>query len=402
MGCSRSFNLKNSFRKHLQKHILDEEPQSSTSKTELRNNFTSDNTIDIDNCFNTFPSENVDTANKTTYIEPIEILNNSIANFISSLYSNPIIPRNVIQIVVDGLDQIFSEGIVIFIKKYIEQGLNNNEIPENMFSVFNNITNIIENAFICFKTEHKRFCFFTKLESYVESKEIIIGQRLNKTVKKGVSNLEPINCIEQFIPLSKVLKQFFCLENVLCETLKYLDRLMNDKSVLGNFVQGSFWQSRMKKFEGKTVLPLFMYFDDFESGNVLGSHSGVHKLGAVYVSIPCIPLHRTSVLSNIFLALLFHSSDRAEFGNKIIFNPLINELNYLQETGIEIDTPEFTGVLYFDLGLIIGDNLGIHSIIGFTESFSSNFSCRICTVKKNDLKSQCYEDGSQLRSIDQY
>jgi len=157
---------------------------------------------------------------------------------------------------------------------------------------------------------------------------------------------------------------------------------MNDKSVLGNFFQGTFWQSRLKKFAGKTVLPLFMYFDDFESGNVLGNHSGIHKVGAVYVSVTCIPPNRISVLSNIFLALLFHFSDRVKFGNNVIFNPLINELNYLQETGIEIDTPVFKGVLYFDLGLIIGDNLGIHSIIGFTESFSSNYSCRICTIKK--------------------
>ncbi|XP_025190996.1 uncharacterized protein LOC112591406, partial [Melanaphis sacchari] len=266
--------------------------------------------------------------NKTEIINPAEILNKSIANFIASLYANPIIPRNVIQIVVDGVEQIFSEG------------------------------------------------------SYVEPKEIVIGQHLNKVIKKGLSVLEPINCTEQFIPLRKVLKQFFCLENVLGETLEHLANLMNDKSVLRNFVQGTFWQSRLKKFDGKTVLPLFMYFDDFESGNVLGSHSGVHKLGAVYVLVPCIPPHRTSVLSNIFLALLFHSCDR--------------------ETGIEIDTPVFKGVLYFDLGLIIGDNLGIHSIIGLTESFSSNYSCRICTIKKNDLKFQCYEDESLLRSIDQY
>jgi len=53
-----------------------------------------------------------------------------------------------------------------------------------------------------------------------------------------------------------------------------------------------------------------MFFDDYEeSGNVLGSHSGVHKLGAVYVSTPCLPPNRSTTLSNIFLALLFHSSD---------------------------------------------------------------------------------------------
>lgn len=58
--------------------------------------------------------------------------------------------------------------------------------------------------------------------------------------------------------------------------------------------------------------------------------------------------------------------------------------------------------MYFDLGLIIGDNLGIHSIIVFTESFSSNYSCQMCTINRNDLKFQCYEDESLLKSIDQY
>jgi len=37
-GCLTSFNFKNSFRKHLQKHILGEKPQTSTLLTELRNN----------------------------------------------------------------------------------------------------------------------------------------------------------------------------------------------------------------------------------------------------------------------------------------------------------------------------------------------------------------------------
>jgi len=99
--------------------------------------------------------------------------------------------------------------------------------------MFNNVGNIIENAFVCFKTEQKRFRYFAESESYVGPKEVIIGQRLNRIIKKGASILEPINCTEQFIPLRKVLKQFFCLENVLSETLEYLSSLMiNDKSVI--------------------------------------------------------------------------------------------------------------------------------------------------------------------------
>jgi len=145
-----------------------------------------------------------------------------------------------------------------------------------------------------------------------------------------------------------------------------------------------------------------MFFDDYESGNVLGSHSGIHKLGAVYVSIPCIPPYRSTSLSNIFLVLLFHSSDRVQFGNKIIFKPIIDEFNFLMENGVYIDIPSFTGNLYFELGLILGDNLGIHSITGFVESFSSNFCCRICTMGKSDIKVKCYEDKSLLRSNEQY
>ncbi|XP_008189972.1 uncharacterized protein LOC103311913 [Acyrthosiphon pisum] len=82
--------------------------------------------------------------------------------------------------------------------------------------------------------------------------------------------------------------------------------------------------------------------------------------------------------------------------------PLIDELNFLQETGIDLSTPDYKGKLYFELGLILGDNLGLHSITGFTESFSSNFPCRMCTMRKEHMWVQCYEDQSLLRHTEQY
>jgi len=42
------------------------------------------------------------------------------------------------------------------------------------------------------------------------------------------------------------------------------------------------------------VLLLFVYFDDVEINNPLGSHSS--KLGAVYVTLPCLPLECRSLL----------------------------------------------------------------------------------------------------------
>jgi len=170
-----------------------------------------------------------------------------------------------------------------------------------------------------------------------------------------------------------------------------------------NFIQGSLWKNKMKEHDNnQVVLPIFMFFDDYEVGNPLGSHSGIHKLGAVYLTVPCIPIHLQASLNNIFLALLFHSSDRQKFGNNIIFRPLIDELNYLKETGIEVNTDKFEGNIKFELGLIVGDNLGIHSITGFVESFSSNYPCRICKIKKEDMRKQCYVDINLERSWEQY
>lgn len=235
--------------------------------------------------------------------------------------------------------------------------------------------------------------------TFIEPQEIVVGERLDKVVRSGRFILEPCNCTQQYIPLRKVLQKFFSVDNVLLDTLEYVKTLKENKRVIQNFIQGTYWQNRVKYHGDRIVFPLFMFYDDFESGN--GSHSGIHKLGGVYVSVPCLPPYRSTVLSNIFVALMFHSSDRVKFGNNIIFKPLIDEFN-LQEIGIEIDTALFKGKLYFELGLILGDNLGLHSIIGFTESFSSNYPCRICTVEKKDMRVQCYANDELLRNIDQY
>jgi len=144
---------------------------------------------------------------------------------------------------------------------------------------------------------------------------------------------------------------------------------LNEKILL-NFLQGSVWKDKNKYHEYQTVVPIFLFFDDYEIGNPLDSHSGIHKLGAVFSSISCLLPHQKSSLNTIFLALLFHSSDRQKFGNNVIFKPLIDELNYLRNTGTEIETDDFKVNLKFELG-IIGENLGIHSITGFVESFSS-------------------------------
>lgn len=189
---------------------------------------------------------------------------------------------------------------------------------------------------------------------------------------------------------------------MLLDTLEYVDKLKVHSSILINFVQCSVWKKKEKDHGTQIVLPIFLFFDDYEVGNVLGNHSGIHKLGAVYISIPCIPPHRQSSLNTIFLALLFHSSDRVKFENNIIFKPLINELNYLRDTGVYISTDNFKGTIQFELGVIVSDNLGVHNITGFVESFSPNYPCQIYKMRKEDIQNQSSVDNNLIRTVEQY
>lgn len=105
----------------------------------------------------------------------------------------------------------------------------------------------------------------------------------------------------------------------------------------------------------------------------------------------CIPLEFSSSLNYIFLALSFKTNDRKEVGNENIFKELISEIHFLLTNGINIHIKNTNYTIHFYLALIIGDNLGIHSIIGFSDSFMARYLCRFCKCSKfecNNLVTQ--------------
>lgn len=153
--------------------------------------------------------------------------------------------------------------------------------------------------------------------------------------------------------------------------------------------------------QGQIVLPLVLHFDDVEINNVLGSHTGVNKLSAVYSSIPCLPPEHVSLLENIFLVLLFHSADWAkERGNERVFTILVEELNFLSRTGIVVNTER--GKERVDFILILDNNLGLNQILGYSGSFSANFYCRICKSEKAECEYTCKENPALLRTKENY
>lgn len=144
-------------------------------------------------------------------------------------------------------------------------------------------------------------------------------------------------------------------------------------------------------------MPLYIYYDEYECNNCIGSHAGIHKMGRMYISLRCFPPEIQSQLQNVFLGLIVLAQDVKIYGNQI-FKVMVDELHYLETEGITITLENGRQQqIYFALALVLGDNEGLNSILGFS-SCSSNFFCRICHGHKAQILTDVEENESFLRS----
>ena len=85
------------------------------------------------------------------------------------------------------------------------------------------------------------------------------------------------------------------------------------------------------------MIPLFLYYDDFEISVPLSSAAGVYKIGAMYFSIAALPPEFSSTLDSVFLAQLIYTSDLKKFGTEKCFYKTIEEMKFLSKNGIFIN-----------------------------------------------------------------
>lgn len=177
-----------------------------------------------------------------------------------------------------------------------------------------------------------------------------------------------------------------------------------ENDIIFNIVQSLAWQEKTLDYtqtENTLVLPLILSSDAYENNNPLGSHRGICKTNAVYLSIACLPPEKQAQLDNIFPFLLYNSLDIAEYGYDIVYAKVIEELLFLEKrhrhkccwTNFKI---------YFSLILIIGDNLGLHELFGFAAGFKANYFCRFCSIHKKDINDILLEEKCILRDLESY
>ncbi|XP_011859686.1 PREDICTED: uncharacterized protein LOC105557127, partial [Vollenhovia emeryi] len=356
------------------------------------------NEIHADTVSESSETELLDTTSPSDFHDLVKEHTNIL---VAKIYSKSGLPRNQVDSVIKDFSCFLGGSFLTILKEKVIDALKNCHAK---VEVINSITEMFEslcNQFEHLSTEHKRMTYFQSISAYIPPESYCIDFRLErKNTKEGVKP-QMTQVTGQCISLRHVLKNFFELPDALNSTI-HMQKVQSESDTIYNFVQCTRWRDVITKYYKKTdiVFPLLVYYDDFEPNNPLGPHS--EKIGAVYTAILCLPPECQSKLDNIFVALLFYANDRKQYGNKKIFAPLINELIYLESEGVLLNTIEGKKRVYFATGLLTGDNLGIHSMCGFVESFSANVMCRFCKASKFLTATQCVEDSTLLRSSESY
>ncbi|CAG9765762.1 unnamed protein product [Ceutorhynchus assimilis] len=197
---------------------------------------------------------------------------------ICQAYANSSLPRSLVQEVIDNFNDLFTALLIYLKEKLSITRFENENDKEGIIEMLN----VVENMFSEYSSEHRRFSLLEKSGKFIKPVEFITGQQLHLN-SSGI--LENKSLKAQFIPLREVFKQFFELDNVFNECVSYIKTLNQNVDIIENFMEGKLWKLKlngMSSNENIVFIPIFLYYDDFEIGNPLGSHAGLHKLGVVY------------------------------------------------------------------------------------------------------------------------
>ena len=280
-------------------------------------------------------------------------------------------------------------SVELFTQNCLEENSVSPEIIDKILSQFEEIRNVFVS-----KSQYKVTRDLESAGLFIKPVPFLINQ-------KQANDMTPKAIVGHQIPISSTIRAHFSIPGVLNMALEYMGKKRNP-NILEDYKDGTHWDNIKANFQGKIVFPIFLYFDDAEICDPLGSSSGKHKLGFIYFTLKCFPPKFLSVIKNIFVAAIFHSKHRSKYGNKRIFRPLMQQLKSLEDEGLEIFDGSKTIKIYFCLALIIGDNLGMHSILGFVESFSAIRTCHICNIEKELSKKSASECPDVIRNKEMY
>ncbi|XP_064469848.1 uncharacterized protein LOC135384580 [Ornithodoros turicata] len=201
-----------------------------------------------------------------------------------------------------------------------------------------------------------------------------------------------------YMPIGKVLINMLSADDAVENTLGANCEPSNS-GVLSDILDGDYARQRaiLRNSDAETIV-LLLYTDELELVNTLGSAAGTHKILAAYFSVISLHPKYRSRLNAIHQVMLVKYAHVKSLGIERVLDPLIKEISHLQQHGLQITVDGRTRVDKICILGIVGDNLSLNRIGGFSSSFGSGHFCRFCVTDSKYINKVTSEHNCQIRT----
>ena len=396
-GCLHHFSHCKTYKKHIIRHHL---PRQRVP-ADFRNGI--NDILDVDDHE---IDEDVDDDHNEIVTEEIRTdLKHEAALFFASLKRTTGIPISTIKTITEHVEELMDTTVdhlkskLILMKDVCQNGV---LTPRNFETAITECDHL-KDSFASIKSEYNQLKYAKELGVIVLPEENILGSTYSASLNKSTGRMEQVKKSESFmyVSIQEVLKLYLQLPGMMRAILEHQRNEDAETGVLKSYQDGRFFKEMFQEV-GCVVLPVLLYSDDWEPANPLGSRKGVHKLCAFYMSLLCLPRKFQSRLNSILLVALVKSQFVTKYGIDSVQKVIVQDFQKVYDYGIYIDTPEFRGIVRPKLFQVVGDNLGVHGMLGYARGFTANYPCRHCKEHRETCKEQVEENTASLRDEDNF
>jgi len=185
------------------------------------------------------------------------------------------IQKGIVELITKPIAQLLDS----FVKKKINDLL--------LLSSFKALSLDISNTFTLCSTEYRLMNWPMEQQYINHLNQIVVNREVTSVYNKGEVIYDENVTKGLLMPMKFQFKKFFEHGNNLQLSLDRINNL-NSSNSLKNFIQGDLWKTKLVKFSDKIVFPFFLFINDLEINNPLGSHSTFQAVTAVYYSFPLL------------------------------------------------------------------------------------------------------------------
>ena len=275
----------------------------------------------------------------------------SVGVFVAKMKASSSTVQSTVDHVVTETSSLFSD-VVGMLKSKTEEFLQHRNIGQDddernqLLEVFNQF----QHPFAELETSYQQQQYFTRSGYYIKPREIPLGREYRSHNNPNAEHVcqDAQHSTFQYIPLNALLK-------VVLEGKGFmraiLENPVSNDGIMRDFHDGLFCREHIF-FSDQRNIQLLLYTDECEITNPLGSKAGLHKIGVIYCTILNLPPRFRSSLCNCFLVSLFKAADVKKYGYGPILEPLVNDIQLLEQQGLSIATDQSKSALLKLQGII--------------------------------------------------